>query len=174
MMFFALAVLCRQKAEDVTGRLKRALARRARGTRPATGGIACTCTQRGVTSPCTDTHAHTRTRTHYSFQGKQQQRDKIDEMTSEVVDSNPYSRLMALKRMVRKQNSTVLCISKHPHARTHASARTHTNTHLLIAHSFIHRLCLCFRVSWRTMRRSARCRSSSLVLVGWEALLLRC
>nr|BAN20431.1 ubiquitin-activating enzyme 5 [Riptortus pedestris] len=29
----------------------------------------------------------------------QLQRDKIDEMSAEVVDSNPYSRLMALKRM---------------------------------------------------------------------------
>ena len=28
-----------------------------------------------------------------------QYRDKIEEMSSEVTDSNPYSRLMALKRM---------------------------------------------------------------------------
>ena len=30
---------------------------------------------------------------------KQSKRSKIAEMSSEVVDSNPYSRLMALKRM---------------------------------------------------------------------------
>ena len=35
-----------------------------------------------------------------SLLGKQSQgRSKIAEMSSEVVDSNPYSRLMALKRM---------------------------------------------------------------------------
>ena len=30
---------------------------------------------------------------------RQSKRDKITQMSSEVVDSNPYSRLMALKRM---------------------------------------------------------------------------
>merc|ERR1712223_1792745 len=34
-----------------------------------------------------------------SVELKQSKRDKITEMSSEVVDSNPYSRLMALKRM---------------------------------------------------------------------------
>ena len=29
----------------------------------------------------------------------QRERDKIDKMSGEVVDSNPYSRLMALQRM---------------------------------------------------------------------------
>lgn len=34
-------------------------------------------------------------------------RVKIDQMSSEVVDSNPYSRLMALKRMGIVQNYEV-------------------------------------------------------------------
>ena len=34
-----------------------------------------------------------------SVELRQTKRDKITEMSSEVVDSNPYSRLMALKRM---------------------------------------------------------------------------
>jgi ubiquitin-like modifier-activating enzyme 5 len=35
----------------------------------------------------------------FCVQGAKPRRAKVEQMSSEVVDSNPYSRLMALKRM---------------------------------------------------------------------------
>ena len=45
-------------------------------------------------------------------QDQNAKRGKITEMSSEVVDSNPYSRLMALKRLVFIFNSMNIFIGK--------------------------------------------------------------
>ena len=96
-------------------------------------------------------------------------RTKIDKLSSVVVDTNPYSRLMALKAMVRTQG-TPRCFQSHC-----TQLRTALTLHAALPSAAALLLrCTVDRASCRTTSRFATCRLRSSAVAVWAALRPRC
>ena len=97
-------------------------------------------------------------------------RTKIDKLSSVVVDTNPYSRLMALKAMVRGQGTPRRFESRPLHA-----APQHSLC-MLRFRPLLPCCCACTvnRASCRTTSRSEMCRLRSSAVAVWAALRPRC